>query len=103
MAAGKTIAALKPFLAVYLFLLYQPIINLNTGQVCGAEALIRWQHPERGLIAPDIFIPLAEATGAIYFIGLWVLREAVRQIKVWQQKTNSYAPYHLGKCFYDST
>ncbi len=73
-----------------LFLLYQPIINLNTGQVCGAEALIRWQHPERGLIAPDTFIPLAEATGAIYFIGLWVLREAVRQIKVWQQQTATH-------------
>ena len=70
-----------------LFLLYQPIINLASGNVGGAEALIRWQHPARGLIGPDTFIPLAEATGYIYFIGLWVLREAVRQVKAWQEDT----------------
>jgi diguanylate cyclase (GGDEF)-like protein len=66
------------------FLLYQPIINLASGKVCGAEALIRWQHPVRGLITPLSFIPLAEATGCIYHIGLWVLSEALRQNKVWQ-------------------
>lgn len=69
------------------FLLYQPIVNLNSGRVCGAEALIRWQHPLRGLIGPVTFIPLAEATGCIYHIGLWVLRVAVRQIKEWQRAT----------------
>lgn len=69
------------------FLLYQPIINLVTGKVCGAEALIRWEHPARGLINPVTFIPLAEATGCIYYIGLWVLREALRQICTWQNVT----------------
>lgn len=72
-----------------LFLLYQPIINLMSGEVCGAEALIRWQHPVRGLINPATFIPLAEATGCINYIGLWVLQEAVRQIKEWQSATQN--------------
>lgn len=71
------------------FLLYQPIINLVSGEVCGAEALIRWQHPVRGLINPATFIPLAEATGCIYYIGLWVLQEAVRQMKEWQSATQN--------------
>jgi diguanylate cyclase (GGDEF)-like protein len=70
-----------------LFIVYQPIITLATGCISGAEALIRWQHPGRGLISPDVFIPLAEASGSIYSIGLWVLRQAVRQIKAWQQMT----------------
>ncbi|GGY83778.1 hypothetical protein GCM10011613_30850 [Cellvibrio zantedeschiae] len=71
------------------FLLYQPIINLISGEVCGAEALIRWQHPLRGLINPATFIPLAEATGSIYYIGLWVLKESLHQIKIWQAATNN--------------
>jgi len=70
-----------------LFIVYQPIISLATGCISGAEALIRWQHPARGLISPVVFIPLAEASGSIYSIGLWVLRQAVRQIKAWQQMT----------------
>ncbi|WP_169697740.1 EAL domain-containing protein [Methylophaga nitratireducenticrescens] len=62
---------------------YQPIIDLNTGDIIKAEALIRWQHPERGLVTPAEFIPLAEETGLIVDIGNWVFRESARQLKHW--------------------
>ena len=62
---------------------YQPMTNLLTGNVVGAEALIRWNHPERGLMPPDDFIPIAEECGLILPIGEWVLRTAVRQMKEW--------------------
>jgi len=62
---------------------YQPMTNLLTGNVVGAEALIRWNHPERGLMAPDDFIPIAEDCGLILPIGEWVLRTAVKQMKEW--------------------
>ena len=65
---------------------YQPKVSLNTGKILGAEALIRWQHAEKGNIAPDLFIPLAEATGQINDIGEWVLSEATSQSSAWKKQ-----------------
>ena len=68
---------------------YQPLNNLKTGQITGSEALVRWLHPERGLVGPTQFIPLAESTGVIRRLGLWVLREACAQTVAWQQSSPS--------------
>jgi diguanylate cyclase (GGDEF)-like protein len=67
-----------------LRLFYQPIVDLETHRVIGAEALIRWMHPVHGLVPPDSFIPLAEETGLIEGIGIWCLHAACRQIAAWQ-------------------
>ncbi|HCT60161.1 MULTISPECIES: EAL domain-containing protein [Acidobacterium] len=67
-----------------LALYYQPKVETASRAVIGVEALVRWNHPERGLLTPDLFIPLAEKTGLIFQIGSWVLNEACRQMSLWR-------------------
>ncbi|MCL7461158.1 EAL domain-containing protein [Pseudomonas sp. NW5] len=66
-----------------LFMVYQPKIDLVSGRVIGAEALLRWQHPQWGLVPPGEFIPLAESSGDILNIGQWVIEQAIRQLEQW--------------------
>jgi diguanylate cyclase (GGDEF)-like protein len=68
------------------FLVYQPMLDLENEQVVGVEALLRWRHPTGGVIAPDVFIPLAEGNGSIVPIGRWVLEEACSQSAAWRRK-----------------
>jgi len=72
-----------------LRLFYQPKFCAPQGPIVGFEALIRWQHPQRGLLSPDIFLPLAEKTGLIVSIGNWVINEACRQLSVWHRMGNT--------------
>ena len=62
---------------------YQPIVSLDNGRIRGFEALIRWDHPEQGLVSPELFVPLAEETGLIVPMGWWVIREAITQMAEW--------------------
>jgi len=66
------------------FLVYQPQFNLQTGEVCAVEALLRWQHPSRGIVSPGEFIPLLEQTGLILPVGEWLMHEAFSQARRWQ-------------------
>jgi EAL domain-containing protein (putative c-di-GMP-specific phosphodiesterase class I) len=72
------------------FLHYQPLFDLEHHQLIGLEALVRWQHPQQGVVSPGIFIPIAEETGSIIDLGWWILREACQQLKQWQQQFPQY-------------
>jgi diguanylate cyclase len=71
--------------AAQLFVVYQPQVSLKTGRVVGLEALVRWRHPTRGIVAPDAFIPVAEECGLVVEIGRQVLRESCRQLAEWRR------------------
>jgi diguanylate cyclase (GGDEF)-like protein len=77
-------------LADQFFLEYQPTIDLSTGVFTGVEALIRWRHPERGVVQPDDFIPALESTGIIVPVGAWVLQEACRQGARWHEQGHRF-------------
>lgn len=74
------------------FLSYQPIVAVEQDAILGFEALARWRHPTRGLISPAAFVPLAEKTGLIHQLGLWLLEQACRQLRQWQQAFPQAAP-----------
>ena len=75
-----------------LFVVYQPIVSLADASVAGMEALVRWQHPKRGVVSPDQFIAIAEETGLIVVLGEWVLRQACEQLVRWQRTLGPRAP-----------
>lgn len=74
---------------------YQPILDVETQQLVGFEALVRWNHPRRGMISPLSFIPLAEETGLIHPLGEWILRESCMQLKQWQDKYHTSRPLKM--------
>jgi predicted signal transduction protein with EAL and GGDEF domain len=69
-----------------LELYYQPKIDAASGQITAAEALLRWKHPTRGLVSPEVFIPVAERFGLIGVLGNWVIEDACRQARVWRER-----------------
>jgi diguanylate cyclase (GGDEF)-like protein len=73
------------------FLLYQPTFDLSTGAMVGVEALLRWRHPERGVVLPDVFIPVLESSGMIISVGHWVLQEACQQGARWHRQGHRFA------------
>ncbi|MBI2709813.1 MAG: EAL domain-containing protein [Actinobacteria bacterium] len=78
-----------------LRLRYQPVVDLASGRITGVEALLRWNHPERGLLGPDLFVPFAEESGLIVDLGSWVLEEACRQLRSWQRTLPGSLPVGL--------
>ncbi|MGG4439793.1 bifunctional diguanylate cyclase/phosphodiesterase [Brevibacillus fortis] len=75
-----------------LVVYYQPQFHAESNRMIGVEALVRWNHPTKGMLSPGVFIPIAEETGMIYEIGTWVLREACRQMKQWHDKGGPLIP-----------
>ncbi|MCC9175172.1 putative bifunctional diguanylate cyclase/phosphodiesterase [Arthrobacter sp. zg-Y179] len=76
-------------------LAFQPVVDLVTGKMQGVEVLLRWEHPTQGLVMPDIFIPLAEESGAILGIGRWVLRSALEQLAAWRAEGQDQDGFHI--------
>jgi diguanylate cyclase (GGDEF)-like protein/PAS domain S-box-containing protein len=77
------------------FIEYQPLVHLGDGSVRGAEALVRWLHPQHGVLGPDRFIPLAEHTGLIVPLGRWVLEQSVRQARAWRERSGDTRPLRI--------
>ncbi|MET9832641.1 EAL domain-containing protein [Streptomyces sp. NPDC006385] len=77
------------------FIEYQPLVHLGDGSVRGAEALVRWLHPQHGILGPDRFIPLAEHTGLIVPLGRWVLEQSVRQAREWRERYDAVGPLRI--------
>ncbi|MDC0766689.1 putative bifunctional diguanylate cyclase/phosphodiesterase [Streptomyces sp. HD] len=77
------------------FIEYQPLVHLGDGSVRGAEALVRWLHPQHGVLGPDRFIPLAEHTGLIVPLGRWVLEQSVRQAREWRERRDDAGPLRI--------
>jgi diguanylate cyclase (GGDEF)-like protein/PAS domain S-box-containing protein len=78
-----------------LRLFYQPLVSLGSGEMVGAEALIRWEHPERGLLSPDKFLPVAEESGLIVEVGAWAVGEACRRLRDWDRRNGGSSAFGL--------
>jgi EAL domain-containing protein (putative c-di-GMP-specific phosphodiesterase class I)/DNA-binding response OmpR family regulator len=76
-------------------LYYQPVVSLETGIISGFESLVRWVHPGKGFLVPDLFIPVAEKSPIIIALGFWIVEEAVKQIKVWNEKYKFEKPLRV--------
>ena len=78
-----------------LRLYYQPLVSLDSGEMVGAEALLRWDHPERGLLTPDEFLPVAEESGLIVHVGAWAVGEACRRLRDWDRRNGGDSTFGL--------